>query len=143
MALDPEPMTIIFPAAAPVDLNGINVLVVEDDYFIADEICSLLRRCDAVVVGPAGDTDRGLQLLDQVRVDCAVLDINLRGTIAFDLANELRRRRVPLIFATGYDEAILPAPLAGSVRLEKPIDLNALLEAVKMSTRGAAPAVSN
>ena len=33
-------------------LAGLRVLVVEDDYFIADEICSTLRAGGAEVLGP-------------------------------------------------------------------------------------------
>jgi len=126
---------------AAVDLNGLRVLVVEDDYFIADEICSTLRRCEAEVVGPASDLQRGMQLLHEAQVDCVVLDVNLHGEISFDLAAELKRRNVPLIFASGYDAGMLPEALAPSVWLEKPIDLAALLYAVKAATHRPARAV--
>jgi DNA-binding response OmpR family regulator len=126
-------------STAAIDLDGLRVLVVEDDYFIADEICSTLRRCDAQIVGPASDLDRGMRLLRDEQVDCVVLDVNLHGEISFDLAAELKRRNVPLIFASGYDASMLPESLVPSVWLEKPIDLTALLQAVKAATQPAAP----
>jgi DNA-binding response OmpR family regulator len=126
-----------------IDLNGLRVLVVEDDYFIADEICSTLRRCDAQVVGPASDLDRGLRLLGDEQVDCVVLDVNLRGEMSFELAAELKRRNVPLIFASGYDVSMLPDSLAPSVWLEKPVDLAALLQAVQEATHLPAPPVAH
>jgi DNA-binding response OmpR family regulator len=129
--------------APAIDLNGSRVLVIEDDYFIADEICSTLRRCDAEVVGPAPDLDRGIQLLRQSQVDCVVLDVNLHGEISFDLAVELKRRDVPLIFASGYDASMLPGSLVPCVWLEKPIDLAALLQAVKAATHRPAPSVAH
>lgn len=114
-----------------VPLSGLRVLVVEDDYFIADEICSALRNHGADIVGPSPDVQDGLKLLQSHRIDCAVLDINLRGDLAFDLALELRRRGMPAIFATGYDRSVLPTEFSSSVRLEKPVNLSALLQAVQ------------
>lgn len=112
-------------------LAGLRVLVVEDDYFIADEICTTLREAGAEVLGPAPDIQQGLDVVTSQRIDCAVLDINLHGDLAFSLARELQERGTPSIFATGYDSSVLPEPFNGSVRLEKPVNLTALLEAVQ------------
>jgi DNA-binding response OmpR family regulator len=112
-------------------LAGLRILVVEDDYFIADEICTTLRDGGAEVLGPSPDLQHGLDMVKSERVDCAVLDINLHGDLAFSLAGELRKRGTPSIFATGYDQSVLPGAFSDSVRLEKPINLNALLRAVQ------------
>ena len=112
-------------------LQGLCVLVVEDDYFIALELCNALRAAGADVVGPARDLQTGLAAIREERIDCGVLDINLRGQLAFELAAELRARGIPAIFATGYDASIIPAELADMVRLEKPVDLAALCRAVE------------
>ncbi|HET9444964.1 MAG TPA: hypothetical protein VFO35_01815, partial [Steroidobacteraceae bacterium] len=58
-------------------LQGLSVLVVEDDYFIAIEMCSALRAAGADVIGPARDLATGLAAIRNERVDCGVLDINL------------------------------------------------------------------
>jgi DNA-binding response OmpR family regulator len=112
-------------------LEGLCVLVVEDDYFIAVEMCSALRAAGAEVIGPARDMETGLAAVRDELVDCAVLDINLRGRLAFQIATELRARRVPAIFATGYDASMIPAELADVIRLEKPVDMAALCRAVE------------
>ena len=112
-------------------LAGLRVLVVEDDYFIADEICTTLRNGGAEVLGPAPDIEHGLDVVKSERLDCAVLDINLHGDLAFNLAAELRRRGTPSIFATGYDQSVLPGNFSDSVRLEKPVNLTELLRAVQ------------
>ena len=111
-------------------LAGLRVLVVEDDYFIADEICTTLRNGGAEVLGPSPDLEHGLEVVRNEHLDCAVLDINLHGDLAFSLANELRKRGTPSIFATGYDQSVLPGAFSDSVRLEKPVNLNELLRAV-------------
>jgi DNA-binding response OmpR family regulator len=112
-------------------LDGLRVLVVEDDYFIATELCSALRAAGAHVVGPARDLQTGLAAIRTESIDCGVLDINLRGQMAFQIASELRAREIPAIFATGYEESMIPAELTDVTRLVKPIDLDALCRAVE------------
>jgi DNA-binding response OmpR family regulator len=112
-------------------LEGLCVLVVEDNYFIAVEMCSALRAAGAEVIGPARDMETGLAAVRDEQVDCAVLDINLRGRLAFQLATELRARKVPTIFATGYDSTMIPPELADVTRFEKPVDMTALCRAVE------------
>lgn len=119
-------------------LSGLRVLVVEDDYFIAEEICSTLRNNGAEVLGPSPDIEHGLDMVKNHRIDCAVLDINLHGNLAFNLASELQQRGTPAIFATGYDGSVLPDAFSGCVRLEKPVNLTALLHAVQTLCAGSA-----
>lgn len=111
-------------------LHDLCVLVVEDDYFIAIEMCSALRAAGADVIGPARDLETGLAAIDE-GIDCAVLDINLRGRMAFQIATELRARDIPVIFATGYDASMIPAEMADIARLEKPVDPAALYRAIE------------
>lgn len=120
-------------------LLGLRVLVVEDDYFIAPEMCGALRDRGAEVVGPARDVQGGLAAIRSQPLDCAVLDINLQGRLAFQIATELRGRGVPAIFATGYDGTTIPPELADMTRLEKPVDLVALCRAVESAVFAARP----
>ena len=117
------------------ELAGHLVLVVEDDYFIAEEICAALREKGASVIGPAADVEHGRMLMARQPLDCAVLDVNLHGEHVFQLAGELRARGVQSIFATGYDESFLPTAFRDAIYLQKPIDLAALVRAVKESAR--------
>jgi DNA-binding response OmpR family regulator len=117
------------------ELAGHLVLVVEDDYFIAEEICAALRQRGASVIGPAPDVEHGRMLIARQQLDCAVLDVNLHGEHVFQLAGELRARGVPSIFATGYDASFLPLAFRDAIYLQKPIDLGALVRAVKESAR--------
>lgn len=112
-------------------LHGLRVLVVEDDYFIAMEMCSALRAAGAEIIGPARDVETGLAALQDERIDCGVLDINLRGRLAFEIAAKLRTRNIPVVFATGYDAAMIPSELGDAIRLEKPVDLDELCEAIE------------
>ena len=62
----------------------------------------------ARVLGPVPDMARARSILAAERPDCALLDVNLKGQFVFELAEELRARGVPAIFATGYDVSVLP-----------------------------------
>jgi CheY-like chemotaxis protein len=96
------------------------VLIVEDEYFLADDMAQVLQKFGADVVGPVRSTDEALTLLAEEPVDAAVLDINLKGELVYPVADALREQGVPFIFATGYDEAAVPEAYRDVPRWEKP-----------------------
>jgi len=104
------------------DLKGLNILVVEDEYLIADDVKTALSGAGAVVLGPAPTVDAATRIIAGAPViDGALLDINLAGDMVFDVADVLTARQVPFAFATGYDRASIPERFASVPRLEKPI----------------------
>ena len=115
----------------PEDLAGFHVLVVEDHYFQARDCCEWLRDAGAFVAGPVGDFGRARDILETQRVDGALVDINLGDGPDFQLAWQLTDRRVPFIFATGYDEKIIPADFQEALVLQKPFDPQYLIAAVR------------
>ena len=126
----------VTPSGA-INLAEFKVLVIEDDYFVAKEIATALRAHGAQVIGPAPDAARGRALISADSPDCALLDVNLKGQFAFDLAHELRERGVPLIFTTGYDASFLPADLRGAPCLNKPIDIRSLVRTIQEEAKAA------
>lgn len=103
-------------------LNGRKILVVEDEYLIADDLTALLREAGADVIGPAASLPSAVRLAsDTELIDAAVLDINLRGVAVFPLADELVRRNVPILFMTGYGETNVPSEYCSFGRCEKPM----------------------
>lgn len=101
-------------------LAGRHVLVVEDEFLIADDLARTLQQLGAEVVGPTGTLSGARRLLSGGAVDCAVLDINLEGEMAFPLAEELERRSVPVIVASGYGSNTLADKVHAAAILEKP-----------------------
>jgi CheY-like chemotaxis protein len=71
------------------DLGGYRLLVVEDDYFVAQHLCTILREAGATVLGPAPNASSARSLTTALRPDCVLLDINLDGEYSFDLAEAL------------------------------------------------------
>ncbi len=117
----------IMPSEKRGSLAGCRVLVIEDEYFLADDIVQALTSLGAAVVGPYGDLDEAINAVDRdIVIDAAIMDINLREEMVFPLARLLRARKVPLVFTTGYDsESVVPD--LKDVRLwGKPLDIKAM-----------------
>ena len=108
-------------------LTGRRVLVIEDEYFLADDIARALTALGARVVGPYGDLDEATGVVDRdITIDAAIMDINLRNDLVFPLARLLRSRKVPLVFTTGYDRNSIEPEFHDVQLWGKPLDLNAM-----------------
>jgi len=108
-------------------LKGRRLLVVEDEYLIAADLAHVLTGQGANVIGPAGSIKDALDMLATERqIDGAILDINVRGEQVYPVADALRARGVPFVFATGYDSWVIPDAFASVPRLEKPVRAAAL-----------------
>lgn len=116
--------------------RALRVLVVEDELFVAMMIEDYLRDLGCEVVGPALRLERGLDLARDENLDFAVLDVNLVDKPSFPIADALRARGVPFIFATGYGTLGLSDAYSGTKTLQKPFDLGDLARAID-DTRAA------
>lgn len=108
-------------------ISGKRVLVVEDEFFLADDLAQALEQVGAEVVGPASEQQDALELLSRESVDLAVVDINLQGKAGFLIADVLASRGIPFVFATGYDAGMIPERHAGVPRWEKPFTMSTLV----------------
>ena len=120
-------------------LTGYRLLVVEDDYFVAQDLCATLRDYGATVLGPAPSISSARSLANALRPDCVLLDINLDGELAFELAQELQAHGVRTVFTTGYDTSFVPQHLRQTVCLQKPVDATALLCSIREQPPGTPP----
>lgn len=113
-------------------LRNCAILVVEDEYLLADDLCGKLMESEAVVIGPAATVEEGQALLRQTGVlNGAVLDVNLRGEPVFPLADELAIRQVPFVFTTGYDAAAIPQRFQDVPRCEKPLQMSRVVAEIR------------
>jgi DNA-binding LytR/AlgR family response regulator len=114
-----------------VKTRNLAVLVVEDEFLIADDIAFAFARLGIKTVGPAKTVQRARDLIEgNPHLDGAVLDINLRGELVFVLVDLLRERGVPVIFATGYDQASIPREYRDIPRYEKPLNYQKIVKAL-------------
>jgi CheY-like chemotaxis protein len=108
-------------------LSGRRVLVVEDEYFLAEDIVQTLKEMGARIVGPVGELEEATNLVNaDIAIDAAVVDVNLRNELAFPLARILRARNVPFLFTTGYDGSSIEQEFQDVQLWEKPLDLAAM-----------------
>jgi DNA-binding NtrC family response regulator len=120
-------------------LVGRHALVVEDEYFIADEIRQALVDLGAEVLGPfANVQDADAILISGTRIDIALLDVNVRSEMVFPLARALRSRGVPFVFMTGYGRASLGAEFQDVELWQKPLDLTKALPSLANMLRQVA-----
>lgn len=117
------------------DLHGLRILVVEDEYLIADDLRRTLAAAGAIIVGPFGSVAKALQAVDTDDFDCAVIDLNLHGECAAAVADRLLGQGKAFALATGYGSGAVPDHLRDVPRIEKPFDPPALVQLVAQLSR--------
>ena len=120
-------------------LEGLKVLVVEDDYLISLLFDEMLTSAGCVVVGPLPRLADALDAAAKASCDAAVLDVNLGGERVYPVAKILAERHVPFVFVTGYSGDALPREYADQPRIAKPFRaaqlLGALSNLIKLPSR--------
>ncbi len=121
----------------PALLRGQRVLIVEDQFLVAEEMQRAVCKLGGQVLGPARDVDDALRLVAANRPHLALLDINLDGVMVYSMARELQRMNIPLIFTTGYDRSAVGAEFQDAPHLDKPVTAWSLAAAVSHARHGA------
>ena len=118
-------------------LSNCKVLVVEDEMMIAMLIEDMLDEFGCKTVGPATNVPRALELISMEQMEVAVLDLNLDGNDTYAIADALRQKRVPFIFATGYGSTGVRDQYRDRPVLQKPFQSRDLESALKEALRGS------
>lgn len=119
---------------------ALKFLIVEDEALVAMLIEELLSDLGHEVVAIGGRLDQALRLARETPVDFAILDVNLNGERTYAVAEVLRERGVPFIFATGYGAGGVDEAWKSVRVLAKPFEayqLNAAIEATRAQLTGA------
>jgi DNA-binding response OmpR family regulator len=118
-------------------LRDRRILVVEDEFLLAEELQYELASAGAVVIGMASTVADALELIRvESHLDAAILDVNLGGTPVFPVADRLREQGVPFVFTTGYDASAIPTRFKDSLSCEKPFDVTCLLKSIRQLLGG-------
>lgn len=109
-----------------------DLLLVEDELMIALEIQGLVEEAGLARVHIAGNDDAARQLTqDLPRLSGVVLDVNLGEGTTLSFAEELRARKIPFAFATGYEPGTgLLAEFPEVPIIPKPFDAADLLKTI-------------
>ncbi len=106
------------------------VLFVEDEAMISMLIEDMLLDLGVEVVGPASKMADALALAREADIEAAILDINLGGQLTYPVAEVLKERGIPVIFATGYGADGALDRFSGCPTLQKPFSQQDFAEAL-------------
>jgi two-component SAPR family response regulator len=111
-------------------LQGVKVLVVEDEFLVAMLLEEMLQSAGCVVSGPVSRVEDALEVVAHRTVDIAILDVNVAGNRIDPVADALSQQNVPFAFVTGYATGALPGRFGERPRLCKPFKVDDLLGTV-------------
>jgi two-component system, response regulator PdtaR len=108
------------------------VLIVEDEAIIALELAYTLEEAGYDILGPAMSIARALALIEAIRPDAAVLDVNVRSEKITQVARRLKGLGVPFVLTSAYGPSGIPDDPAfdQTVNVGKPTDRHRLLAAL-------------
>ena len=111
------------------------ILVVEDEAMISMLLEDMVLDCGGEIVGPVARFDDALELARKAEFGVAVLDLNLNGTLSYPIADVIRERGIPVIFATGYGANGLLDRFRDCPTLQKPFSQQDFAQAVAAACR--------
>jgi CheY-like chemotaxis protein len=111
--------------------KGLRIFIVEDEAMIRMMVVDMIEELGHVVAAEAGQIDQALELAQSADFDLAILDVNVNGKIITSVAELIKNRNLPLIFATGYDAAGVPEEFEEYPALQKPFQLEALAASIE------------
>lgn len=112
-------------------LLGRHVLLVEDESLVLMLMEDLLLELGATKVVSAMRLDEATRLARRAEVDLAILDLNLAGLTSYPVAEIMRDRGVPIVFATGYGAIGHEEDWRAIPTISKPVTAAALTEALR------------
>src|SRR5450631_1417483 len=113
--------------------SGIHILVVEDEPMIGMLIEDMLVEIGCKNIETAVSIDSALKYLANARTDFAILDVNLSGAHSYPVAAELRSRKIPFVFVSGYDAGSLDAAYSDVHILQKQFRIGDLDSAIDLA----------
>ena len=111
-------------------LTGKKVLIAEDSWHVANALRMTVEGEGGEVVGPSPTVARACRLLDEGEVDLALVDLDLRGEMAYPLLEALAARGIRAVVLSGYGNG--PRLDRESVTvLGKPVQPDGLVRAMR------------
>lgn len=108
----------------------LRVLVVEDEAVVAMLLEDMLMDLGHEVAAAFGRIEQALAAAGTLDLDLAILDVNLNGVFTYPIAEALKARNVPVIFATGYGADGLREDWRSCPVIQKPFQIRDLERAI-------------
>jgi CheY-like chemotaxis protein len=116
------------------DRRAPRILLAEDELLVADDIEVMLVELGCEVVGPVATVAEVEHLTGAEPLDCALLDVNLRGEQVFSAVPALQARKVPVLLSSGYQNpALFPQEFRQLPVLVKPYGRTELAALLRMA----------
>jgi CheY-like chemotaxis protein len=125
------------PETAAPPARKASVLVVEDEVMIRMMVTDMLVDLGHSIAAEAGEIDEALRLAESADFDLAILDVNVNGRTIEPVAKAVERRKLPLLFSTGYSVDALPESFRGHPSLQKPFRIDTLQSAIDEALKAA------
>jgi CheY-like chemotaxis protein len=113
------------------------VFLVEDEVMIRMMVADMLEELGYSVAAEAGEINEAIKLAQSTEFDIAILDVNVNGKVISPVAELIRARNRPFIFATGYGSQGLPEEYRDRPALQKPFQLESLGKMIESALKGA------
>ncbi len=104
----------------------IRLLVLEDEPLIAEMLTVWAQEIGCEVVGPASSNKDALQLVEQSKLDVAILDICVADGDSYPVAERLKTLDIPFAFATGLSDGAIDPGYAHAPVAAKPFEFDRL-----------------
>jgi CheY-like chemotaxis protein len=114
-----------------------SVFLVEDEVMIRMMVADMLEELGYTVAAEAGEIGEAMRLAETTFFDLAILDVNVNGKVISPVADLLKARNCPFIFATGYGSSGLPEEYRDRPALQKPFQLETLGKMIDTALRSA------
>lgn len=118
--------------------SGRSVFLVEDEVMIRMMVADMLEELGYSVAAEAGDIGEAVRLASIVAFDVAILDVNVNGRVISPVAEVIRGRNLPFVFATGYGAQGLPEEYRDRPALQKPFQMESLAKVLETALRSVA-----
>jgi CheY-like chemotaxis protein len=125
---------IIMTATRP---PGGSVFLVEDEVMIRMMVAEMLEELGYRVAAEAGEIGEAIKLVQSTEFDLAILDVNVNGKVISPVAELIKARNRPFIFATGYGSSGLPEEYRDRPMLQKPFQIDTLAQMIETTLRSA------
>jgi CheY-like chemotaxis protein len=80
-----------------------SILIVEDEGLLATLMEDIVRSLGVEDVHVCADIESALRVATSENLDCAILDLRVRGGSSTEIADVLADRNIPFLFSTGSD----------------------------------------
>ena len=118
--------------------QGGSVFLVEDEVMIRMMVADMLEELGYSIAAEAGDISEAIRLAQSTDFDLAILDVNVYGKVISPVADLIKARNRPFIFATGYGSSGLPEEYRDRPSLQKPFQIETLARVIENTLKSTA-----